>query len=127
MPSVAREKELNDGLWERVRPLLPSHPPGPRGGRPRADDRECFEGIVYVLRNGVRWRDLPDRFPSPSTVWRRHAAWTEDGVWEDVWRVVLDELADAGRLDTSELYLDATFAAAQKGGSRSGTPSAARG
>ena len=127
MPSVAREKELNDGLWERVRPLLPVYAPGPKGGRPPTDDRECFEAIVYVLRNGLRWRDLPERFPSPSTVWRRHAAWTEEGVWEEVWRVVLDELADAGRLDTSELYLDATFAAAQKGGLRSGTPSAARG
>ena len=127
MPSVEPEKELNDRLWERVRPLLPAYTPGPKGGRPRADDRACFEAVVFVLRNGLRWRDLPGHFPSPATVWRRHVEWTDQGVWENVWRVVLDELADAGLLDTSELYLDCTFAPAQKGGSRSGTPSAARG
>jgi transposase len=127
MPSVIREKELNDRLWVRVRPLLPAYTPSPKGGRPRADDRACFEAIVYVLRNGLRWRDLPERFPSAATCWRRHAEWTGDGVWEDVWRAVLDELAEAGLPDTSELYLDCTFAPAQKGGSTSGTPSAARG
>ena len=127
MPSVARERELNDRLWERVRPLLPRYPPSPRGGRPRADDRACFEAVVFMLRNGLRWRDLPDHFPSPATVWRRHAAWTAAGVWECAWRVVLDPLAEAGLLDTGELYLDCTFAPAQKGGRRSARPSAARG
>lgn len=126
MPSVVRERELNDRLWERVRTLLPPSPPCPKGGRPRADDRACFEAIVFVLRNGLRWRDLPERFPSPATCWRRHAEWTAAGVWEHVWRAVLDELADAGRLDTDELFLDCTFAPAQKGGRRSATPSAAR-
>jgi transposase len=127
MPSVVREKELNDRLWARVRPLLPAHPASPKGGRPRADDRACFEAVVYVLRNGLRWRDLPAKFPSPATCWRRHAEWSGDGVWEDVWRAVLDELAEAGLLDASELYLDCTFAPAQKGGRASGIPSAARG
>jgi transposase len=126
MPSVAHEQELNDRLWGRARLLLPEHTPSPKGGRPRADDRACFEAIVFVLRNGLRWRDLPDRFPSPATVWRRHAAWTAAGVWEAVWRAVLDALADAGLLDASELYLDCTFAPAQKGGRRSAPPSAAR-
>jgi transposase len=51
---------------------------------------------VFVLRNGLRWRDLPECFPSPATVWRRHAEWTGEGVWEQVWRAVLDELAEAG-------------------------------
>ena len=126
MPSVARERELNDRLWERVRPLLPAYTPSPRGGRPRADDRACFEAAVFVLRNGLRWRDLPDRFPSPVTCWRRHRDWTEAGVWEGAWRAVLDELAAAGLLDTSELYLDCTFTPAQKGGRRSARPAAAR-
>jgi transposase len=127
MPSVERERELNDRLWERVRPLLPCRTPGPKGGRPRADDRACFEAIVFVLRNGLRWRDLPDRFPSPVTCWRRHVEWTDADVWEQAWRAALDELAAAGRLDPSELYLDCTFAPAQKGGRRSARPSAARG
>ena len=97
MPSTARERELNDRLWERVRPLLPPPAPRPKGGRPRADDRACFEGIVFVLRNGLRWKDVPqDRFPSGPICWRRHAEWTGDGVWEAAWRAVRDELPRPG-------------------------------
>jgi transposase len=127
MPSVERGKELNDLLWARARPLLPAHAPRPKGGRPPADGRACFEAIVFVLRSGLRRRDLPDRFPSPATCWRRHADWTGDGVWEEVRRAAVDALAAAGSLDTSELYLDGAFAPAQRGGRRSGAPSAARG
>src|SRR6476469_10706851 len=91
MPTIAAERELAESLWERVRPLLPAYTPSPRGGRPRADDRACFEAAVFVLRNGRRWRDLPDRFPSPVTCWRRHRDWTEAGVWEGAWRALLHQ------------------------------------
>jgi transposase len=127
MPIRQVERELTERLWERIRPLLPNRDPGPKGGRPWADDRACFEGVVYVLRSGCRWRDLPERFPSPATCWRRFRDWTAEGVWDRVWRLVLEELDRAGQLDTTELYLDATFAPAQKGGSRSAKPSVARG
>src|SRR4051794_11975735 len=92
MPSQQVEQGLADRFWERVRPLLPPHPVGPKGGRPWADDRACFEGIVFVLRSGCRWRDLPDGFPSPATCWRRFRDWTAEGVWDRVWRLVLEEL-----------------------------------
>jgi transposase len=118
---------LKDELWERVTPFLPPASPCPKGGRPRASDRECFEGIVWVLRSGARWRDLPDHFPSPVTCWRRHRDWTAAGVWKDVWDLVLVELQVQGRLDVDELFIDATFTPAKKGVTRSATPSGARG
>ena len=129
MPDARTERELNNRLWMRVRPLVPPTPPQPKGGRPFADDRTCFEGIVYVLRNGCRWAALAKipEVPSPSTCWRRHRDWTAAGVWAAVWQVVLDELAEAGQLDTSELAPDASFVEAKKGGPRSARPSAARG
>ena len=127
MPSPAREQRLLDAMWGRVAPLLPHRPRNPNGGRPWADDRSCFAGIVYVLRNGVRWNALPPHFPSDTTCWRRHRDWAKAGVWEAVHRVVVEELAAAGLLDTRELFLDATFAEARKGGSASAGPSAARG
>lgn len=116
MPSKKREQELLDRLWERVRPLLPPRAPNPKGGRPWADDKACFAGIVFALRNAVRWNHIPPPFPSGVTCWRRHRDWTAAGVWDRVWRVVLAELADAGKLDTSELFLDATFAEDRQGG-----------
>lgn len=128
MPDVRTERELTDRLWERVRPLLPPKPSHAKGGRPFADDRACFEGIVPVLRNGSRWRalDALHGVPSGVTCWRRHRDWTAAGVWTRVWRIVLDELADAGRLDTSEFALDTSFVEAKKGGPRSGNARAGR-
>ncbi len=127
MPDAATERLLNDRLWERVRPLLPPQAPQPRGGRPWADDRACFEGIVYLLRNGLRWRQMPPCYPSGVTCWRRHKQWTEAGVWQRVWKLVLRELDDAGRLDTSELVVDGTFVEAKKGAPGSARAGSARG
>jgi transposase len=127
MPSPRREQQLLDRMWERVRPLLPPKPAQPNGGRPFADDRACFAGIVYQLRNGIRWNAMPTDFPSGVTCWRRHREWTAAGVWPAVWKVVLRELEAAGLLDTTELFLDATFAEARKGGRVSARPSAGSG
>lgn len=116
MPSRRREQQLLDRMWERVAPLLPSRTPNPKGGRPWADDKACFAGIVYALRNSIRWNDLPAPFPSGVTCWRRHRDGTAAGVWDRVWQLVLAELAAARKLDTRELFLDATFAEDRKGG-----------
>jgi transposase len=127
MPSKRREQELLDRMWARVRPLLPPQPPHPKGGRPFADDKACFAGIVYQLRNAIRWNAMPDCFPSGVTCWRRHRDWTAAGVWPAVWKAVLRELEAAGMLGTTELFLDATFAEARKGGPTSARRSAAWG
>ena len=74
--------------------------PQPSGrGRPWADNREVLEGILWVLKTGARWRDLPPEYPSPSTCWRRLRLWEEQEVWLDVWRQFLAELDARGRLD----------------------------
>jgi transposase len=125
MPSRRREQRLLDAMWARVRPLLPRRAPNPKGGRPWADDKACFAGVVYQLRNAVRWNHLPPCFPSGVTCWRRHRDWTKAGVWAAVHRIVVEELADAGRLDTSELFLDATFAEDRQGEYASAAPGAA--
>ena len=61
-------------------------------GRPRADHQRTLEGILYVLRTGCRWQDLPPEYGAPVTVWRRLRAWEVAGVWEQVWRAVLSSL-----------------------------------
>src|SRR5438105_159983 len=84
--SAPNQPLLTDAQWRTVAALLPRVRPTPRGGRPRADARACLEGILWVLRNGRRWRDLPDHFPSPATCWRRLNDWEKAGVWLFVWR-----------------------------------------
>ena len=75
---------LPDELWEIIRPILPVHTPDPRGGRPRLDDRKALTGILFVLKTGIPWEDLPCEMGcgSGSTCWRRFAEWTAAGVWD---------------------------------------------
>jgi RHS repeat-associated protein len=68
---------LTDAQWEKIRPLLPKAVQHRHGGRPRADDRKVLEGILWILRSGARWQDLPDQFPHPSTCWWRLRDWEE--------------------------------------------------
>lgn len=103
---------LRDDQWKKIEPLLPKPK---RMGRPCASNRAVFEGILWVLRNGARWRDLPSSFPSGVTCWRRLRQWEERGVWLQAWRKLLSQLDQKGLLEWEETFLDASFAPAKKG------------
>jgi len=118
---------LTDAQWSLIEPLLPE----PRRrrdnrGRPWASNRDCLEGILWVLWTGAAWRFLPDKYPSPATCWRRLKQWEEQDVWLDAWRTLLGALDGAGLLRWDEAFLDGSFAPAKKGALRSVNPSAAR-
>lgn len=89
--------------------LVPSAERNPKGGRPRAEDRDCFEGVLWVLRNGARWRDLPDDLPSSTTCWRRLLEWEDAGVFIHLWHAFIDELDQQGRTDWDELFVRGRF------------------
>jgi transposase len=114
---------LTDAQWEKIRPLLSKRPKRPHGGRPRADDRKVLEGILWMLRSGARWQDLPEEFPSPATCWRRLRDWEEQEVWLEIWRAFLSELNERQQLNWSESFLDGSFAPAKKGATESEKPS----
>ncbi len=89
--------------------------------------RRALEGILWILKTGARWRDLPADFGvSPATCWRRLRQWDEDAVWLKVWRQFLAELDRRGQLDWSECFIDGSFAPAKNGATASAKPSAAR-
>jgi len=120
------KRVLTDEPWQRIAPLLPQHPPSPKGGRPRADDRECLEGLLWLLRSGARWQDIPVDLPSGSTCWRRLQEWAGEGILEEIQAVLVGQLADLGRVDLRELLADATFIRAKKGVTTSVRPRLAR-
>jgi transposase len=121
-----RQPELTDKQWAKIEPLLPPPPAHPRGGRPRCDNRAVLEGILWMLRTGARWKDLPLEYPSPTTCWRRLQEWEETDLWLDIWRTFLAELDEKHRLDWRESFADASFAPAKKGALESGLPAKAR-
>src|SRR5271157_863581 len=125
---MARSRPLlTEAQWKRIAPLLPKPPKHRKGGRPWIDNRRVLEGILWILRSGARWQDLPEKYPHPSTCWRRLRDWEEQGVWLNIWRAFLSELNEREELDWSESFLDGSFAPAKKGAQESGKPSGARG
>jgi transposase len=120
------KRVLSDEQWERIAPHLPEHPPSPKGGRPRANDRDCLEGILWIMRTGAAWQMIPVDLPSGSTCWRRLQEWSGEEVLEDIHAILIEELGELGRLDFEELLADATFIRAKKGGTMSAKPRLAR-
>ena len=104
------ESELTDAQWVYIAPLLPEVKASPKGAPKPIPNRPVFEGILWVLRSGARWKDLPDRYPSPSTCWRRLRAWEEQDVWLKAWRALLKQLDERGQLDWAETFADGSFA-----------------
>jgi len=123
---MAKKVLLTDEQWEKIGPLLPAFKRSRKGGRKPVDNRVVFEGILWVLRTGARWQDLPKKYSSGSTCWRRLQDWEEQGVWLRVFRVFLGELDEKGQLDWSECFADGSFVPAKKGGVASVKPSAAK-
>lgn len=103
---------LPDELWGRLEPLLPvwvnPHPLG--GGRPRRADRDCADGIFFVLRTGCQWEALNATGICPhSTAHDRFQAWVEAGVWQKLWAVLLVEYDELHGLDWSWLSVDGSM------------------
>ena len=119
--------DLTDEQWGVLGPLIPEPPRREDGrGRPWRDPRGVLDGILWILRTGAPWRDLPGRYPPYQTCHRRFQRWAEEGVLEEVLRALAEDLEDRGGLDLSECFVDATFVGAKKGEDRWERPSGAR-
>ncbi len=77
---------ISDMLWERIEPLLLPENPTPEGGQPRMDSRKAMEAILYVLRTGCEWEDLPSGLEAGSTIRCRFQDWRETGVFDRMWQ-----------------------------------------
>ncbi|MEM7159087.1 MAG: IS5 family transposase [Myxococcota bacterium] len=108
---------LADKQWEFLVPLFPPEElEGGRPGRPFRDAREVLDGVLWVLRTGAQWNEMPSKFPPYQTCHRRFQKWVEHGLMEKILRALAEDLRDRGKLDLSEAYIDGTHAGAKKGG-----------
>jgi transposase len=104
--------ELTDRQWERLKQLLP--PQKPRTGRPNLDHRQVIKGILWILRTGAPWRDLPERYGKWSTVASRFYRWRKSGIWERI-LVQLQAEGDAqGELDGEVHFVDGSIVPAHQ-------------
>src|SRR5438105_5549733 len=70
-----------------------------KGGRPWRDPRDVLNAVLWVLRTGAPWADLPRRYPPPSTCHRRFQQWARDGTLERLLRGLAEDLRSRGKLD----------------------------
>jgi transposase len=107
-----RRGEVTDKQWERLKQLLP--PQKPRTGRPNLDHRQIINGILWILRTGAPWRDLPERYGKWSTVASRFYRWRKSGIWERT-LVQLQAEGDAqGELDWEVHFVDGSIVCAHQ-------------
>lgn len=107
--------QLTDEQWGLISDLLANPDANPAGGRPRVAPRDCVEGILWVLRTGARWRDLPGCFPSPATCWRRLKQWTEEDVWDKAWGGCYESWIDKAKLIEKSRWRTRRFRQLKKG------------
>jgi transposase len=108
--------DLTDKQWEILEPLLPKPKVREDGrGRPWRDPRDVLNGILWVLRTGAPWKDMPDRYPPYQTCHRRFQAWIDSATLEQVLWALAEDLKARGGIDVSECFIDGTFAPAKKG------------
>ncbi len=113
---MAKRYELTAAQWKRLEPLLPGKAGDP--GRTAADNQLFVNGVLWVLRSGAHWCDLPERYGKWKSLHQRFARWARAGVWERVFEALIDDA------DNEYLMLDTTLvrahqqAATGKGGTK---------
>lgn len=104
--------DLTNDQWERLKPLLP--PQKPQTGRPANDHRTMVNGILWILRTGAPWRDLPERYGSWASVYSRFRRWKEAGIWERVLAELQAQGDLQGELDWEIHFVDGTIVRAHQ-------------
>jgi transposase len=119
--------DLTDEQWAVLKPIIPVPRRRPDSrGRPWRDPRAVLNGILWILRTGAPWKDLPTRYPAYQTCHRRFQYWVHSGVFERILQALTTDLRERRQLDLSECFIDGTFVMAQKGGCGWERPSGAK-
>jgi transposase len=120
--SIMARPLLPDELWEILEPILPKWTPSPKGGQPRLEDRQALTGILFVLKTGIPWEDLPREMGCGygMTCWRRLRDGQADGTWAKIHKALLDRLREADLIDWSRAPVDSAQTRAASGGEATG-------
>src|SRR5258708_18647110 len=110
--------DISEEQWQLVRRFIPDPErmvTSPKGGRPWRDPRDILNGVLWILRTGAPWADLPRRYPPYQTCHRRFQQWVQEGTIDRLLRAIAQDLRDRGGLDLSEAFIDGSFSGAKKG------------
>ncbi len=108
--------KLTNAQWATIEAVIPEQKRGPNGsGRPAQPARAVLNGILWVLRTGAPWADLPSQYPSYQTCHRRFQSWVKAGVFVKILQSLWDDLVERGGINNLEAFIDGTYVPAKKG------------
>ena len=96
--------DLTERQWKRLMPLLPAQKP--KTGRPSKEHSTTINGILWILRTGAPWRDLPERYGEWQTVAGRFYRWRRSGIWQKILQSLQQQADALGQLDWEVHYVD---------------------
>ncbi len=108
--------DITDEQWDIIKSKVPPEPRRSNGrGRPWKEARAVLNGILWILRTGAPWHDMPDRYQPYQTCHRRFQKFVKDGTLNNILQALAKDLRDRGGLDLTECFIDGTFVPAKKG------------
>ena len=102
---------LTDEQWDRIADVFP---PRARTGRPPSDRRVIVEGILWIMRTGAPWRDLPEEYGPWGTVWDLFDMWNDDGTLDEILHRLRAAKVDLGEIDQNLWCVDGTIVRAAR-------------
>lgn len=112
--------EVSDALWDIIQKILDELDPPAATGRPRTGQRQALNGIIYQMRSGVQWNQLPRQFGDDSSVHRTMQRWMAKGVFARIWAELIENCEELGGVDFQWQSADGAMGKARWGGTMSG-------
>ena len=110
--------QIPEALWERIDLVVPIYNRSCKGGRPRLSMRNVAGGILYVLWTGCQWKAMPSQFGSGSAIHAYFQEWVALGVFEELWRLALEEYDELRGIDWKWQSVDGAMTKSPLGGEK---------
>ncbi len=117
---MSKREDLTDEQWDLIFSYIIEPKPRDDGrGRERREPRPIMNGILWILRTGAQWSELPERYPPYQTCHRRYQEWVRNGTLENILKILAKDLEERGKLNLETCFIDGTFSIGKKGAQRS--------
>src|SRR5690554_5387273 len=107
---------VSDELWAKIEPILAEYDPPAWTGHPRIDQRGALDAIIFRMRTGCQWNQLPEEYPDDSSVHRTMQRWEKRGVFDRIWAVLVEACDELGGVDWQWQSADCSMGKARFGG-----------
>jgi len=105
-----------DDLWDKIKSILDEHDRRKHMGRKRIDQRGALDGIIFRMRSGCQWNQLPKEYPDDSSVHRTFQRWAKLGIFDRIWATLIEDSEELGGVDWQWQAADAAMGKARLGG-----------